>query len=109
MKNKVAWSLGLKRNIACYLANGVAIAQFDDDDLYAQNYLTWMWSKLQEATLPHEHSVGKDFPPAAMKLTEWHLLDVASSNFGYLDAESDDMIPANHQRGWLYGWGFSYF
>ncbi len=37
-----AWSLGLKRNVAIELAAGEIIAHFDDDDLYAPGYLSWM-------------------------------------------------------------------
>lgn len=41
-----AWSLGLKRNVAIELAAGEIIAHFDDDDLYAPGYLTWMHERL---------------------------------------------------------------
>mmetsp|Transcript_58514 Transcript_58514/g.161944 ORF Transcript_58514/g.161944 Transcript_58514/m.161944 type:complete len:461 (+) Transcript_58514:3-1385(+) len=33
------WSIGLKRNLACYLASGQVIAHFDDDDMYGRTYL----------------------------------------------------------------------
>jgi len=38
----VDWSIGLKRNISCFLAKGDIIAHFDDDDLYAETYLEKM-------------------------------------------------------------------
>jgi len=46
--------------------------------------------------------------PAAAKLTEWHLLDIPSLTFRYLDVESDSSVPLRQRRQWLYGWGFSY-
>jgi len=36
------WSIGLKRNLACYYAAGEVIAHFDDDDMYGPSYLTDM-------------------------------------------------------------------
>merc|ERR1712226_634839 len=45
---------------------------------------------------------------AAVKLSEWHLLDITSLAFHYLDVASEKSLPVGEQRGWLYGWGFSY-
>lgn len=42
------WSIGLKRNLACYLASGQVIAHFDDDDLYASCYLEDMVKYMHE-------------------------------------------------------------
>jgi len=42
------WSIGLKRNLACYLASGEVIAHFDDDDMYGQEYLGTMLSYLRQ-------------------------------------------------------------
>jgi len=39
-------SVGMKRNLACFLAKGDAIAHFDDDDLYAADYLEIMMKQL---------------------------------------------------------------
>jgi len=106
---KKAWSLGLKRNIACCLARGAALAHFDDDDLYAPGYLSWMWSKLGEAIDSAEGERPKrGLAPAAAKLTEWHLLDISSLQCRYLDVAEDKSVPTRERRGWLYGWGFSY-
>jgi len=41
------WSIGTKRNIACYLASGAVIVHFDDDDLYTPGYLGLMVRALQ--------------------------------------------------------------
>jgi len=107
------WSLGLKRNIACYLARGVAIAHFDDDDLYAPEYLSWMWSRLlREVKMSDKVLTSPDQgvdPLMAIKLTDWHLLDISTLKFSYLDVLADKDIPPRDRRGWLYGWGFSYF
>mmetsp|Transcript_109194 Transcript_109194/g.209838 ORF Transcript_109194/g.209838 Transcript_109194/m.209838 type:complete len:1279 (+) Transcript_109194:52-3888(+) len=106
-----AWSLGLKRNIACYLARGVAIAHFDDDDLYAPAYLSWMWSRLLEVSglKPESPLPAGGLAPAALKLSDWHLLEIHNFTFSYLDVKADKDIPPRDRRGWLYGWGFSYF
>jgi len=43
-----AWSIGLKRNLACYYAVGRVIAHFDDADIYASTYLETMVQSLQD-------------------------------------------------------------
>lgn len=45
------WSVGLKRNLACYFASGQVIAHFDDDDIYASCYLSDM---LRFMRSPHD-------------------------------------------------------
>lgn len=40
--SETAWSIGLKRNVACYLSIGQVIAHFDDDDAYSPCYLERM-------------------------------------------------------------------
>eukprot|EP00971_Amphidinium_carterae_P188143 3734445-Amphidinium_carterae.1 len=62
-----AWTLGLKRNIACCLAQGAAIAHFDDDDLYAPGYLAFMWEKLVQAAGCNLRHVPAVLPPVAAK------------------------------------------
>lgn len=94
-----SWSLGLKRNIGCALARGEVIAHFDDDDLYAPDYLSWMVPQV---------ATGLNPAPAAAKLSEWHLLDISNFTFRYLDVTSDQCGAGREWRGWLYGWGFSY-
>jgi len=44
-----AISIGVKRNIACFLARGQVIAHFDDDDLYAPEYLDFMIAQMISA------------------------------------------------------------
>jgi len=112
------WSLGLKRNLACYLARGDIIAHFDDDDLYARDYLTQMVGEIQQAaaSLPEptprdeegaseDHSKEGDdsgppsSPVVAATLAAWHVFDTKQRSFRVLRAVSD---------AWVYGWGFSF-
>mmetsp|Transcript_79363 Transcript_79363/g.236470 ORF Transcript_79363/g.236470 Transcript_79363/m.236470 type:complete len:289 (+) Transcript_79363:3-869(+) len=102
--SKVAWSLGLKRNIACCLTRGAAIVHFDDDDLYAEGYLPWMQQRLVSACKGDVWLTK----PAVVKLTEWYTLDMAHNAFRFLDVFKDANVPPRERRGWLYGWGFSY-
>jgi len=113
-KKRDAWTIGLKRNICCCLARGSAIANFDDDDLYAPEYLSYMYPKLVEAAAQGGAGGGSlacgacDPPPAAVKLREWHLFDMSELQFRRLDVSSDKDVPALERHQWTYGWGFSY-
>ncbi|CAE7709015.1 hypothetical protein AK812_SmicGene37570 [Symbiodinium microadriaticum] len=119
-----SWSLGLKRNVAIQLAQGEILAHFDDDDLYASGYLTWMKQRLDktldkarsEKEKKEREEKEKQPPlhkesrliPVAITLREWHLLDLSDMTFGFMDVERDPLIPREQRHGWLYGWGFSY-
>ncbi|CAE7540133.1 smrc-1 [Symbiodinium sp. CCMP2456] len=119
-----SWSLGLKRNVAIQLAQGEILAHFDDDDLYASGYLTWMKQRLdktldkarRENETKEREEKEKQPPlhkesrliPVAITLREWHLLDLSDMTFGFMDVERDPLIPREQRHGWLYGWGFSY-
>jgi len=105
---KRAWSLGLKRNVACCLARGEALAHFDDDDVYAPHYISAMIPRLLRASRASGDLPACGLAPAAAKLSEWHLLDLTEMTFHHLDVVSDPSIPLADQRGWIYGWGFSY-
>ncbi|CAK9080406.1 unnamed protein product [Durusdinium trenchii] len=117
-----AWSLGMKRNVAIELSAGEIIAHFDDDDLYAEGYLTWMsaprrmrmarMDRLQQVLeksepVTSEH-IESTWAPAAITLKAWHLLDLSDMTFGFMDVEKDPLLPKDQRYGWLYGWGFSY-
>eukprot|EP00403_Amphidinium_massartii_P024495 CAMPEP_0178397374 /NCGR_PEP_ID=MMETSP0689_2-20121128/14211_1 /TAXON_ID=160604 /ORGANISM="Amphidinium massartii, Strain CS-259" /LENGTH=1438 /DNA_ID=CAMNT_0020018077 /DNA_START=47 /DNA_END=4363 /DNA_ORIENTATION=- len=104
-----SWTLGLKRNIACYLAQGAALAHFDDDDVYAPCYLTFMWQKLLSTAGCDITAPPATLPAAAAKLSDWHLLDLHSKSMNYLDVLLDASVPVHERRGWVFGWGFSYF
>lgn len=108
-----AWSLGLKRNVAIELAAGEIIAHFDDDDLYAPGYLSWMHERLGNVLNKDKDPVISEYiesklPPAAVTLRAWHLLDLSDMTFGYMDVENDPLVPKDQRYGWLFGWGFSY-
>ena len=66
-------SVGEKRNLLVERARGEIIVQFDDDDYYAQNYVSSMVSALTE--------LGADL----INLRGWFLYDVRSDFFGYWD------------------------
>eukprot|EP00438_Fugacium_kawagutii_P029111 Skav233708 [mRNA] locus=scaffold2120:22102:24105:+ [translate_table: standard] len=111
-----AWSLGMKRNVAIELSAGEIIAHFDDDDLYAPGYLTWMYERLDNVLKkskdapapPTSEYVESKLSPAAVTLKAWHLLDLSDMTFGYMDVENDPLVPKDQRYGWLFGWGFSY-
>jgi len=111
-----AWSLGLKRNVACHLARGALIAHFDDDDLYAPSYLSCMCGKLLAAIQgntkvrgPAERvGAGGIAIPAIVTLTEWHMFDFHSQVFRYMDPKKDPMVLEEWRAPMIYGYGFSY-
>uniref|UniRef100_A0A6T1E7A2 Glycosyltransferase 2-like domain-containing protein n=1 Tax=Alexandrium monilatum TaxID=311494 RepID=A0A6T1E7A2_9DINO len=108
------WTIGTKRNLACFLSRGELIAHFDDDDLYAPDYLAHMNQVILAAAglgqQPPEADVGDgeaggegqsllgDFK-AATTLSSWHVFDTTERTFRFLHAVSDK---------WVYGWGFSF-
>jgi len=96
-------SIGVKRNVACHVASGEHIAHFDDDDIYAPNYLTTMSARFDQID-----------EPKVIKLQAWHVGNAETGTFGYAD-------PARHGRRkhmsrnapelqlGLYGFGFTLF
>ncbi len=89
-------SIGLKRNIGIRVASGELIAHFDDDDLYAPNYLGTMQKELQHAQV------------IALTLSTWFVLDMRTGDFSFCDpalALQEVQLVKEMQ----YGWGFSYF
>lgn len=107
-----SWSLGLKRNVAVALAAGDVIAHFDDDDLYAAEYLTFMADKLCRAvTAAEETSVtlaNVNLQSVIITLQEWHMLDFADLSFRHIDPQTDPAVPDSWRRDMIYGYGFSY-
>jgi len=101
MKPCFDFSIGLKRNIGIHLASGAIIAHFDDDDLYAPSYLSYMASKQHEADA------------VAITLSSWAVLNLETGSFGLCDPVAlgqqhglkakDDLIKEQ-----VYGFGFSY-
>jgi len=107
---KEGWSLGLKRNLACHIAQGQAIAHFDDDDLYAPGYLSVMCANLKLAAKPRlaEGGDATTLKPAAATLEAWHVLDLAELTFGYFNPQMETLLDATMRRSYAYGFGFSY-
>ena len=106
-------TVGEKRNILIEKARGETIIQFDDDDYYAQNYVSSMVSALTE--------LGADL----INLRGWFLYDVRSDFFGYWDLMQKEgphyrcdhegvaltMLSPENNRGLennQLGFGFSY-
>lgn len=89
------WSIGLKRNMCVHLATGEFIANFDDDDLYAPNYI----STMIEAMRKHR-SFG-------VTLSSWYVYDVGCCKMGFVDPQAMCEDP-REKENWLYGYGFSY-
>jgi len=97
------FSVGLKRNIAVYLASGEFVAHFDDDDLYSPNYLTATVKKLKSAKA------------TALKLSTWFVLDLKDGAITQCDPMSQGILPGYRRcadqpekEKRLYGCGFSY-
>lgn len=96
------WSIGVKRNMAIHLSTGEFIAHFDDDDLYANNYLSLMLRDLRS-----------DKQAKAVKLASWYTANVVAGTFWLCDpirlsreqslAQSNALVKCQ-----LYGFGFSY-
>jgi len=90
----IDWTIGLKRNMCTHLASGQFIANFDDDDLYAPNYITTMVQAMI--------AQGSN----AVTLSSWFVYNVATNQFGFVDPE--EYSHAGEKDNWLYGYGFSY-
>jgi len=89
------WSIGLKRNMCTHLATGEFIANFDDDDLYAPNYITTMIEAMRKS-----RSFG-------VTLSSWYVYDVGCCKMGFVDPQAMCEDP-KEKENWLYGYGFSY-
>jgi len=94
------FSVGLKRNMTMHLASGSYIANFDDDDIYAANYLSKMVGEIQAKGV------------SAITLSSWYNYIVPRKVCAYSDpvlAHLDtDETDADELDEILYGYGFSY-
>ncbi|CAE7350879.1 unnamed protein product, partial [Symbiodinium necroappetens] len=104
-KPKTGWSLGFKRNLCGHLARGVVIAHFDDDDLYAPDYLSRMVEALFSAF--GGQLVVAPALKAAATLSEWHMMEVKEQQFGFFDPKTDPLVEAPMRESFQYGYGFS--
>lgn len=108
------------------------IAHFDDDDMYAPNYLSWMFSQLLACSTKktqsdinpistvnfpgcsnspvgaHATAPSRCLAPALLKLSSWHMIDLRDLSFRYLDVKTDPSVPDSEREAWLHGWGFSF-
>jgi len=96
------FSIGLKRNICIHLGTGQYVAHFDDDDLYAPDYLSVMVGQLQEDRSAH-----------AITLSTWYMEEALSGEFAYCNPKRAGWrkhLDENHAwvKEHLYGFGFSY-
>lgn len=107
-------TIGAKRNLLIRMASGDFIAQFDDDDYYAPNYLEAMMFHLQQQNV--------DF----ITLSRWFAYSVEHDCFAYWATDYfgqfiyqvglEGVIQVLHEHtspnfieGTLWGFGFSYF
>eukprot|EP00930_Biecheleria_cincta_P086924 TRINITY_DN76178_c0_g1_i1.p1 TRINITY_DN76178_c0_g1~~TRINITY_DN76178_c0_g1_i1.p1 ORF type:complete len:664 (-),score=79.20 TRINITY_DN76178_c0_g1_i1:16-1980(-) len=103
-------SIGCKRNLGAYLASGSVIACFDDDDIYAPNYISTMVSHLRSKNL------------IAVTLSSWYDYDTRLGACGFVDPQALNDMDLVHGRQYtfmkqlrdsavesaVYGYGFSY-
>ena len=90
------FSVGLKRNMCIHLASGDVCINFDDDDLYAEQYCEWMVLEMQR------HGWG------AVTLCAWHNYFAQTGQCGYSDPESWSVEDQHELLETIYGYGFSY-
>jgi len=90
------FSVGLKRNMTSHLASGQFIVNFDDDDIYAANYVSKTVGELQNRGL------------AALTFSSWYNYFVPNGVCGYSDPDSWGQLDKKQMDEVLYGYGFSY-
>lgn len=90
------FSVGLKRDMTLHLASGAYIVNFDDDDIYAANYVDEMVGEMQEKQL------------VALTLSTWYNYLAPKKVCAYSDPESWEPWTKAELEDVLYGYGFSY-
>jgi len=114
--NHMQWTLGFKRNLCARLARGSVIAHFDDDDLYAENYLAHMVQELRECVERNHrlqpYGIARATAwwkkPAIATLKEWHCYDFYPDQFRWLSVENCRTVQHEWVEQMVYGFGFSY-
>jgi len=91
-------TIGEKRNLAIAQASGDVICHFDDDDLYAPEYVATLLAEMDR------HNA--DF----VKLSAWFVHDLQTGRTGIFDAEAGMPHPSLQQlrEQFLYTYGFSF-
>jgi glycosyltransferase involved in cell wall biosynthesis len=100
-----------KRNWLCEQATAPVIAQFDDDDYYAPDYLEVMLARLGDADMV-KLSAWFVYSAQLRRLGWWDAREMLGLHFTFgpekrLDAFFNQSIPENMKNNWL-GYGFSY-
>jgi len=92
------FTVGLKRNMTLHLASGEYIVNFDDDDLYASNYIETMIGEMQRKDLQ------------GLTLSSWYNYYVEKGVCTFSDPVSwgDWADDQKALEKILYGYGFSY-
>jgi hypothetical protein len=90
------FSVGLKRDMTLHLASGSVVVNFDDDDIYADNYITEMVSEMNARGL------------VALTLSTWYNYIVPKQVCAYSDPNSWEPWDEDELAEVLYGYGFSY-
>lgn len=92
------FTVGLKRNMTLHLASGKYVVNFDDDDLYAANYVSTMVGEMQANNLE------------AMTLSSWYNYYAGRGLCTYSDPEGwgEWAQDPTELEAILYGYGFSY-
>mmetsp|Transcript_5910 Transcript_5910/g.16810 ORF Transcript_5910/g.16810 Transcript_5910/m.16810 type:complete len:831 (-) Transcript_5910:294-2786(-) len=101
----MGWTKGLKRNIACCIANGSVMAHFDDGCLYSPEYLSRMARELPRKAAP-----------AAITLANWYSLGIQEKLFRLVDLSHKDPLweefgnppDALATDKWQHGFSFVY-
>jgi glycosyltransferase involved in cell wall biosynthesis len=100
-----------KRNWLCAHSAAPVIAQFDDDDYYAPNYLETMLARLGDADIV-KLSAWFVYSAQLKRLGWWDARQMLGLHFTFgpekrLDAFFNQTVPENMKNNWL-GYGFSY-
>jgi hypothetical protein len=90
------FTVGLKRDMTLHLASGQYIVNFDDDDVYAADYVSVMVREMQSKGLE------------ALTLSAWHNFYCRTGRCGFSDADCWDTMDQEELDEVLYGYGFSY-
>ena len=105
--------VSIKRNWLCAQATAPVIAQFDDDDYYAPDYLAVMLARLDAGGADITKLSGWFVYSAQLKrLGYWDTANTLGLHFTFgpekrLDAFVNQAPPENMKNNWL-GYGFSY-
>jgi len=101
-------TLGLKRNIAIYLAHGSVIMHFNAGDLYSADYVSCMHSKLSSVA-SSQGSSSEAIEPAAVRLGDWHALNLPKESFRQLNlSKYGHHLPAEMRKSIQCARGFTY-